>query len=77
MASKLMKTKKCPGEDRMTTKIFKLGGSELREAIRVLLNKCIEEQRIPKNWQGSEVILQKGDQANLENHRPISLLYHL
>ncbi|KAH1028194.1 hypothetical protein HUJ05_001570 [Dendroctonus ponderosae] len=79
MALKQIKNKKCPGEDGITAEIQKVTGSELWEVIRTLLNKCVEEQKIPKHWQRSEAILlfKKGEQAYLDNYRPISLLSHL
>jgi hypothetical protein len=74
-----MKNNKAPGEDRITSDIIKMGGCELKEAIKILLNKCLEEGKIPDNWTNAEVKLlyKKGDTENLENYRPISLLSHV
>lgn len=79
VALKQMKNRKAPGEDKITAEMLKMGGSKLEETIRLLLNKCLLEGKIPKLWKNAEVILlhKKGDIANIENYRPISLLSHI
>lgn len=74
-----MKDGKAAGEDRISTEMLKMGGPTLQEAIKTLLNKCLAEGKIPKSWKNAEVILihKKGDNTNIENYRPISLLSHL
>lgn len=74
-----MKNGKSPGEDQITSEMLKMGGKVLREAVRILLNKCLMEGRIPESWNNAEIVLihKKGDNTNLENYRPISLLSHL
>lgn len=44
-----------------------------------LLNKCLQECKIPLTWYNSETIslFKKGDITNIDNYRPISLLSHL
>lgn len=42
---KQMKNRKAPGEDKIS-KMLKSGGRTLEEALLVLLNKCLEEDRI-------------------------------
>ncbi|KAM0735271.1 LINE-1 retrotransposable element ORF2 protein [Formica fusca] len=74
----LRQTKNCkaPGEDLVTSEMLKAGGEILEKALLILLNKCLDEGRIPDSWQNAEVILlfKKGDCTNMENYRPISLL---
>lgn len=78
-ALKQMKNRKCPGEDRITCEMLKMGGAIIENSIQILLNKCLQEGKIPDAWQNAEVILlfKKGDNSNIENYRPISLLSHL
>lgn len=75
-ALRQLKNSKAPGEDLVTGEMLKIGGDTLEQALLVLLNKCLEEGRIPDQWQNAEVVLlfKKGDCANIENYRPISLL---
>lgn len=78
-ALKQLKNKKSPGEDKISIEMLKLGGRDLLEAVRILINKCINSGSIPEKWKNAEVILlfKKGDKENLENYRPVSLLSHL
>lgn len=71
-----MKNRKSPGEDRITSEMLKLGSKTVEQAIKILLNKCLEEGKIPEEWNNAEVVIlfKKGDVTNIENYRPISLL---
>jgi len=71
-----LKNCKAPGKDRITSEMLKIGGETLENAILALLNKCLEKSKILDAWQNAEIILlfKKGDRANMENYRPISLL---
>jgi len=72
---KELKNRKSPGQDRITSEMLKAGGIVLEEAMCVLLNKCLEQGKIPETWQNAEIILlfKKGD-PDIANYRPISLL---
>lgn len=74
-----MKNGKSPGEDQITSEMLKMGGETLIEAVKILINKCLMEGRIPEPWKNAEIILlyKKGDHTNIENYRPISLLSHM
>ncbi|XP_067005668.2 uncharacterized protein [Anabrus simplex] len=52
--------------------MLKLGGKDLLEAVRILVNKCINSGRIPEYWNNAEVrlLFKKGDKENLENYHP-------
>lgn len=78
-ALKQMKNKRAPGEDGVTIDMIKMGGDKLLDIVKLLLDKCIEEGKVPDTWNNAEVILlhKKGDITNIENYRPISLLTHL
>lgn len=56
--------------------MIKIGDETLEKALYILLNRCLQEQQIPTEWWNAKVILlfKKGDSANVENYRPISLL---
>lgn len=47
--------------------------------LKVLFNKCLDEGRIPKDWQNPELILllRKEDSNNIQNYRTISLLWDM
>jgi hypothetical protein len=74
-----MKNKKAPGPDEIVIEAIKHGGENLQTALTVLLNRCLDEQTIPDDWNNAVITLihKKGDQKRLENYRPISLLSHL
>jgi len=71
---KELKNRKSPGQDRITSEMLKAGGIVLEEAMCVLLNKCLEQGKIPEAWQNAEIILlfKKGDPTDIANYRPIS-----
>lgn len=74
-----MSNGKAPGEDDIIIEMVKEGGDEVVEIIEKLFNKCLEESRIPEKWESAIVILlfKKGNKADLNNYRPISLLSQL
>lgn len=74
-----MKNRKSPGEDKIRCEMLKMGGAVVEKSLQILLNKCLQDGNIPDAWQNAEVILlfKKGDNTNIENYRPISLLSHL
>ena len=59
----------------MTSERLKVGVETQEQALLILLNRCLEEGKIPDLWLNAEVILlfKKGDCTNIENHGPISL----
>ena len=74
-----MKNGKAPGEDGIMIKAVKKGGEILLKAITVLFNKCLIEATTPTEWNNAIIVImhKKGNIANLNNYRPISLLPHL
>lgn len=79
LALKKTKNNRSPGEDNIMSDAIRIGGQSLLEKLRDLFNLCLFNRWIPKGWHDSIVILlhKKGDTADLENYRPISLLSHL
>ncbi|XP_044767130.1 uncharacterized protein LOC123323016 [Coccinella septempunctata] len=78
-ALRQMKNRKSPGEDRITCEMLKMGGVVIERSLQILLNKCLLEGNIPDTWKNAEMVLlfKKGDNGNVENYRPISLLSHM
>lgn len=76
-ALKCIKNRKSPGEDRVRFELLKSGGKSLLQALKIILNKCLDEGCIPTSWQNSEVglLFKKGDNTSIENYRPISLAF--
>ena len=56
--------------------MLKTEGETLDKALLILMNKCLEEGRIPDAWRNADVtiLFKKGDSTNIEYYRPISLL---
>lgn len=89
LALRQLKTGKAQGEDGMTVEMLKLRGDALLKAIGILLNKCLQSNRIQTylianiylkvnsgRMQKSLFSTQKGDRNRIENYRPISILPH-
>lgn len=79
LALRKTKNNKAPGEDCVVADAVKVGGDCLLKRIAKLFNLCLFNSTIPDRWYNAIVILihKKGDTAELENYRPISLLSHL
>jgi len=79
LSLKEMKNNKAPGDDQIVIEAIKFGGETLLKSIKKLFNLCLYNASLPRNWNNILMILihKKGDSADLENYRPISLLSHL
>ena len=73
---RLMKAKKATGRDRLPAKMLKIGCDILCYPLSYLLNTCIKSGSFPKALKRADVspILKKGDNMNVANYRPISIL---
>lgn len=71
-----MKKGKAPGEDDVPIDLLKDAGESVLEALSNLYTACLTQEDIPSTWANAVVILlhKKGDQKDLANYRPISLL---
>lgn len=78
-ALKSMKNNKAPGEDGLVIESIKNGGQNIIKALKILFNKCLLEGITPSQWENAQIIIlhKKGDNTDLENYRPISLLSHI
>ncbi|GJQ73329.1 hypothetical protein Trydic_g13698 [Trypoxylus dichotomus] len=45
-----------PEEDGITTDVLEVGGDTIIIAMKMLLKKCLNEGKIPNNWQNALVI---------------------
>ena len=75
-AIKRMKKGKAAGEDGIFNECIKYGGDEMMEWLRKLLNKCMEEEKVPEEWFRGVIfpIHKAGDKRDPNNYRGISLL---
>ncbi|PZC83990.1 hypothetical protein B5X24_HaOG206336 [Helicoverpa armigera] len=68
-----------PGEDGITTETLKLGSATLIPHLTSLFNNILKTGKIPDMMCHSNIILlhKKGDKADINNYRPISLVSHI
>ncbi|KAG7308870.1 hypothetical protein JYU34_006132 [Plutella xylostella] len=71
-----MKRGKASGEDGIYVEMLQAGGTPLLEVLARLFNIILKTSITPEAWKNAVVTIlhKKGDQAKLENYRPISLL---
>ena len=69
------KEQKSPGVDGITSTYVLKTKEILVEPLRLMYNKSIDENQIPKDWKKANVspIFKKGDRSSVENYRPVSL----
>lgn len=67
---------KSPGPDGISNECIKCAKALLLTPITILFNKILEEEHVPQHWTESIITLlyKKGDPADIENYRPISLI---
>lgn len=71
-----LKNKKSAGVDGISSFILKLCGPEIVRSITYIINRSIYEGVVPSKWKTAKIIplFKKGDKANPDHYRPISLL---
>lgn len=71
-----LKTDKSPGPDGLCNEALKIGAPILTRHFTQLFNMILEEEKVPKQWCTSDIILlfKKGNSLDIGNYRPISLL---
>src|SRR6267154_4213569 len=69
------KEHKSPGVDGITSTYVLKTKEILIEPLRLMHNKSIDKNQIPKDWKKANVspIFKKGDRSSVENYRPVSL----
>lgn len=73
---KTQKNEKAPGEDRITNELIKSISEPLKRPLQTMFNRILEKRTTPNQWSKSITTLlhKKGDRADLNNYRPISLM---
>ena len=71
-----LKNKKSVGLDGISVKILKMSKEVIIRPICYLINKSITSGIVPKKWKVAKIVPlhKKGDKANPNNYRPISIL---
>ena len=71
-----LKNGKTAGQDGISVEILKACGDETYNVLTDLFTRCLKQRNIPTSWKDAKVTIlhKKGDQEDLKNYRPISLL---
>jgi hypothetical protein len=71
-----LKKYKSPGSDQIQAELIQAGGEMLLSAIDKLVNSIWNKKELPDQWKESIIvpIHKKGDKADCNNYRGISLL---
>ena len=74
-----MANDKAVGPDGISVEELKAGGSTIHQQLATLYTACLQKNQIPATWKQANMILihKKGDNRNLKNYRPISLLSNI
>ena len=78
-AVKQSKKGKAPGPDNITIDLIDAAGDIINDKLATLFNECLIQSKAPEIWNEAIIILlhKKGDQKNISNYRPISLLNNI
>lgn len=79
LAIKTQKNEKAPGEDRITNELLKSLSEPLQRPLQIMFNNILEKRTTPNQWSKSitTLLFKKGDKADLNNYRPISLMSNI
>ena len=80
LAVKQSKIGKAPFPDNVTIYLIEAAASDLiYNKLATLFNECLRQSQVPDCWNEAIIILlhKKGDQRNISNYRPISLLNNI
>ena len=76
---KQSKKGKAPGPVNITIDLIDAAGDIINDKKATLFNECLIQSKVPEIWNEEIIILlhKKGDQKNISNYRPISLLNNI
>ncbi|XP_037780209.1 craniofacial development protein 2-like [Penaeus monodon] len=79
LAVEQSKKGKAPGPDNITIDLIEAAGDVVYDKLATLFNECLRQSTIPDEWNEAIIVLlqKKGDQTNISNYRPISLLNNI
>ena len=79
LAVKQSKKGNAPGPDNVTIDLIETADELVYGKIATLFNECLHQSKIPEKWDEAIIILlyKKGDQKDISNYRPISLLNNI
>ena len=75
-AVKQSKKGKAPGPDNITI-LIDAAGDIINDKLATLFNECLIQSKVPEIWNEAILLHKKGDQKNISNYRPISLLNNI
>ena len=70
-----MKNNKAPGPGDLPIELIKHATAQAQEIIRIIFNKCLSGEEIPRDWKTSYInsIFKKGNRKECSNYRGISI----
>ena len=73
---KNLKTGKASGLENISSRLLKDSADVITKPLTRVLNVSLSQGEETKDWKGAKVtpLFKKGDSADMDNHRPISLL---
>ncbi|KAJ8731400.1 hypothetical protein PYW07_004564 [Mythimna separata] len=79
LALETQKDDKAPGPDGISNEVLKQAKQIITPILKEIFNDIIISETIPQQWTKSNIILlyKKGDQYDIGNYRPISLMSNL
>ena len=75
---RVLKREKAAGVDTIPAEMYLEGGESMIENIRVLMNKIMEEEKVPEGWREARVtLIPKGggkDKREIKSYRPVTIV---
>ena len=71
-----LQTKKAAGHDGISPRLLRAATSAIVEPLAKIINLCLSKGTFPTSWKIAKVtpVFKVGDQLNISNYRPISIL---